>query len=104
MHVRDVADVREIHMAVEERCRAIGHRVGVVVNYDGFRLEDAAADAYAAMVREVAEAHYTKVSRYTTSAFLRHKLARVLTRQVAPHIFETQADARAFHDAEERGR
>jgi propionate CoA-transferase len=99
MHVRDLEDVRAVRVAVEERCRAIGRRVGVVVNYDGFRIEDAAADAYAEMVREVAEAHYTKVSRYTTSAFLRHKLSRVLTREVAPHIFETKAEARAFHEA-----
>jgi propionate CoA-transferase len=103
MHVRDLADVKAIHAAVEERCRAIGRRVGVVVNYDGFRLEDEVAPAYAAMVRAVSEAYYTKVSRYTTSAFLRHKLARVLTRTVAPHIFETPAEARAFHErAEER--
>ncbi|WP_135466061.1 acyl CoA:acetate/3-ketoacid CoA transferase [Crenalkalicoccus roseus] len=104
MHVRDLADVAAIRAAVEARCRAIGRRVGVVVNYDGFRLEDGAADAYAAMVREVADAHYTRVSRYTTSAFLRHKLSRVLTRTVAPHIFESQEEARAFHEkAEERG-
>lgn len=73
------------------------------MNYDGFRLEDEVAPAYAAMVRAVSEACYTKVSRYTTSAFLRHKLARVLTRTVAPHIFETPDEARAFHErAEER--
>jgi propionate CoA-transferase len=39
------------------------------------------------------------VSRYTTSAFLRHKLHDALTRQVAPHIFESAAEARAFHEA-----
>jgi propionate CoA-transferase len=103
MHVRDLEDVRAIRAAVEERCQGIGRRVGVVVNYDGFRLDEDVADAYAAMVREVADAHYTKVSRYTTSAFLRHKLSNVLTRVVAPHIFETPAEARAFHEiAEER--
>ena len=97
MHVRSMADIAKIRAAVEERCAAIGQRVGVVVNYDGFRLDDDVAAAYAAMVAELSEAHYTKVSRYTTSAFLRHKLARTLTRAVAPHIFETQAEARAFH-------
>ena len=83
--------------------RLTGRRVGVVVNYDGFRLDESVADDYAAMVRELADAHYTDVSRYTTSAFLRHKLSNVLTRVVAPHIFETQAEARAFHErAKER--
>jgi hypothetical protein len=38
--------------------------------------------------------------RYTTSAFLRHQHARVLTRTVAPHIFETPSEARAFHERE----
>ena len=103
MHVRDLEDVQSIRAAVEERCGAIGRRVGVVVNYDGFRLDEGVADAYASMVREVADAHYSKVSRYTTSAFLRHKLSNVLTRVVAPHIFETPAEARAFHElVEER--
>jgi propionate CoA-transferase len=95
--VRDLADVAAIRAAVEERCTAIGRRVGVVVNYDGFRIDDDIAEPYAAMVGDLADTHYTEVSRYTTSAFLRHKLSNVLTRRVAPHIFETQAEARAFH-------
>ena len=100
MHVRTAADVEAIRAAVEGRCASIGRRVGVVVNYDGFRLDEEVAEAYARMVRAMEERWYTQVSRYTTSAFLRHKLHHVLTREVAPHIFETQSEARAFHEAQ----
>jgi propionate CoA-transferase len=67
-----------------------------VVNYDGFRLYEEVADAYAEMVRHMEETCYTQVSRYTTSAFMRMKLADILTRKVAPHIFETREEAHAF--------
>jgi propionate CoA-transferase len=97
LRVAGAEDVARIQEAVEARCRAIGRRVGVVVNYDSFRLEEAVADRYAAMVRYMEETHYTSVARYTTSAFLKLKLGAALERRaVAPHIFETQAEARAF--------
>jgi hypothetical protein len=48
-----------------------GKRVAVVVNYDSFRLEDDVAGEYADMVHEMEKAHYTRISRYTTSAFRR---------------------------------
>lgn len=67
------------------------------MNYDSFRLDDDAAKEYAEMVRDMEEAHYTRVSRYTTSAFMRVKLGRELTRTVRPHIFESRAEAQAFH-------
>jgi propionate CoA-transferase len=69
----------------------------VVVNYDSFRLEDDVAAEYAEMVRDMEDAYYTRVSRYTTSAFMRIKLGRKLTRTVRPHIFESRAEAPAFH-------
>jgi propionate CoA-transferase len=46
-------------------------------------------------VRELVDRHYLDVARYTTSGFLRAKLGPALTaRGVAPHIYETAADAR----------
>ena len=67
------------------------------MNYDSFRLEDDVAREYVEMVRDLENAHYTRVSRYITSAFLRFKLGRELTRTVRPHIFESKAEAQAFH-------
>ncbi|MGY2048010.1 acyl CoA:acetate/3-ketoacid CoA transferase [Methylobacterium sp. JK268] len=98
MHVRRIADVATIRDAVAALCREVGRRMAVVVNYDAFQLDPDVAEAYAEMVRSLEEAHYTRVSRYTTSAFMRVKLGHVLTRTVRPHIFESRAEAQAFHE------
>ena len=87
-----------IRDAVATLCQQIGRRVAVVVNYDAFRLDQDVADAYAEMVRSLEDAFYTRVSRYTTSAFMRVKLGQVLTRTVRPHIFESKSEAQAFHE------
>ena len=79
-----------------QKIQEIGRRVAVIVNYDTFRLDDEVAREYADMVRDMEDAHYTRVSRYTTSAFMRVKLGRELTRTVRPHIFESKAGARRF--------
>jgi len=97
LHVRSSRDVAAIREAVTQKVVEIGKRVAVVVNYDSFRLDDEVAREYADMVREMEDAHYTRVSRYTTSAFMRVKLGRELTRTVRPHIFESKAEAQAFH-------
>jgi propionate CoA-transferase len=99
LHVRRPADVASIRDAVSKMCEEIGRRVAVVVNYDAFQLDADAADAYAEMVRALEEKYYTRVSRYTTSAFMRVKLGQVLTRTVRPHIFENKAEAQAFHES-----
>ena len=97
LRVRAEHDVAQIRDAVERRCRAIGRRVNVIVNYDSFQIDDALLDSYAKMVRAMEEAYYLKVTRYTTSAFLRMKLGQALAeRKVAPHVFETRTEAQAF--------
>ena len=98
LHVRRPEDVTAIRDAVAALCQQIGRRVAVVVNYDAFRLDQEVADAYAEMVRSLEDAFYTRVSRYTTSAFMRVKLGQVLTRTVRPHIFESKSEAQAFHE------
>ncbi len=96
MHVRTLDDVDEVRRAVEERCISIGRRIALVVNYDACRIDDDVADAYTDMVKYLEDTYYTRVSRYTTSAFLRVKLGEMLTRRVAPHIFETREEAQSF--------
>ena len=92
-----------IRDAVATLCQQIGRRVAVVVNYDAFRLDPEVADAYAEMVQSLEDAFYTRVSRYTTSAFMRVKLGQILTRTVRPHIFESKSEAQAFHEKYLRG-
>jgi propionate CoA-transferase len=90
LRVRTAKAIEDIKEAVERRCREIGHRIPVVVNYDNFRIDPELVDAYAAMVRHMEETHYTEVTRYTSSAFLRLKLGDALERAgVRPHLFES---------------
>ncbi|MFO1112578.1 MAG: hypothetical protein U1E35_01425 [Rhodospirillales bacterium] len=70
----------------------------VVVNYDPFRIDESVLDAYAKMIRHMEATYYITVNRYTTSAFMRAKLGEELSkRNVAPHVFESAAEAQAFH-------
>jgi propionate CoA-transferase len=48
------------------------------------------------MVRDLAQTFYSRVTRYSTSAFMRVKLGEALRqRGLAPHIFESAEQARA---------
>ncbi len=97
MHIRGEKDVERLQETVEARCRKIGRRTGVIVNYDSFRIDEAAIDRYARMIHHMEETYYTRVTRYTTGAFLRMKLGEALSqRKIAPHVFETEDEARAF--------
>ena len=53
-------------------------------------------DPYIEMVRDVVHRFYSRVTRYTTSAFTRAQIGDALSqRQLAPHIFDNQGDALA---------
>ena len=55
------------------------------------------ADKWFSMAADIERTCYDHASRYTTSAFMRLKLGDALSRRnVAPHIFETSADAHQF--------
>jgi propionate CoA-transferase len=95
--VRDAKDVNEIRDHLEARLVPLGRKVPAIVDYDNFTVLPDALDAYTAMVQEVAGRWYSRVSRYTTSAFMRSKLGDALHhRGVAPHIFESAEEARRF--------
>jgi propionate CoA-transferase len=84
----------------KDRIRAIveplGHKVYAVVNYDGFLLDRDLEDAYLDAVTELSERYYHGVTRFTTSAFMHAKLGETLTKRgVAPHIFESEEEAKA---------
>ena len=95
--VRTVEDVDLVRREVERRCKSIGKKVHLVVNYDGFTLDPAVSDAYFSMIAYMEQRYYQTASRYTTSAFMRLKLgASLAERDLAPHIFETRAEAQVF--------
>ena len=95
--VRTTDDVELVRREFENRCRAIGKKVSLIVNYDSFTLDPAVSDAYFSMVTYLQQRYYATATRYTTSAFMRLKLGGSLAdRALAPHVFETLAEAQAF--------
>ncbi len=64
-------------------------------------LDEDVADARAAVVHQVVDACYDRVSRCTTSAFMRMKLGESSNqRGLAAHIFETRDEALEVQAAE----
>ncbi len=96
LSVRTPGDVGSVETAVAERCRAVGKRVDVIVNYDNFHVSDVVLDLWAEMVARVTDAFYADIRRYTTSAFMRLKLGEALSaRGASPHVFESKREAQA---------
>ncbi len=94
LKLRTPKDAQDVQDAVERRCKEIGRKVSVVVNYDGFQIEEAAMDAYAGVVEYMSKTYYGNITRFTTSAFLRDKLGKAIRdRGLAPHIYETRGEA-----------
>jgi propionate CoA-transferase len=96
LQVRTIEDVELIRREFERICRAIGRKVHLIVNYDGFGLDEAVSEAYFSTITYLQQQYYATASRYTTSAFLRLKLGAALSdRNLAPHVFETKTEAHA---------
>jgi len=92
--MRTERDIERIRQIVVDRLAPVGQRVYAIVNYDNFTIEPELLDAYSAMVRSLMDKYYVDVTRYTTSGFLRLKLGDALQKRgVAPHIYESAAEA-----------
>ncbi len=97
MRVRSANDVNQIEQQIEKTCGALEQRVDVIVNYDGFQLDDDVSSDYAEMVKSLETRFYRNITRYSGSAFLRLKLGKTLKGD-ALHIFETREAAQLFLD------
>ncbi|MCF7982849.1 MAG: acyl CoA:acetate/3-ketoacid CoA transferase [Thiohalocapsa sp.] len=96
LKLRTPKDALDVQDAVERKCRDIGKKVDVIVNYDEFEVSEPALGAYAQVVDYMVTHYYGKITRYTTSAFLRDKLGTAIQeRGLAPHIYETRPEAEA---------
>ena len=94
LDIRRQQDIADIRAEVEKSLAPIGRKVYAIVNYDGFNIVPELVDAYSVMVKDLTERFYTRVTRYTTSNFLRMKLGDALEeRGVAPHIYESAKEA-----------
>ncbi|MBI3708552.1 MAG: acyl CoA:acetate/3-ketoacid CoA transferase, partial [Proteobacteria bacterium] len=95
MRVRTEGELERIKEAVEAVLKPLGKRVYSIVNYDRFEADAEIMDKYLDLVRYVEENYYIKVSRYTTSGFMRLKLGKELEkRRVSSHVFESRQEAR----------
>jgi propionate CoA-transferase len=92
--VRSMADVEAIRAMLEQKLAPLGRKVSAIVDYDNFTVLPDVLDAYVDMVRDVAQAHYANVTRYTTSAFIHAKLGAALRERNLPaHIFDSAGEA-----------
>ncbi len=99
LRIRRESDIAVIRNRIEAVCRKLPGRVDVIVNYDDARIDPEIEDAYSAMVHDLEDRYYRTVTRYSSSAFMRMKLGKALSRDVALHIFETADEAKAFLNA-----
>ncbi|MBK8046388.1 MAG: acyl CoA:acetate/3-ketoacid CoA transferase [Anaerolineales bacterium] len=92
--IRTVDDIRSIRETVSRVVGPIGRKVNAVVNYDNFAINSDLTDEYSALLEELAERWYSRITRYTTNAFLRLKLGDALSKRgVAPDIYATREEA-----------
>lgn len=98
MRLRTAQEVSRVGKLVEARCAPLGRPVDVIVNYDGFRIDETLEADWARLVAGLQARFYRNVSRYSGSAFIRMKLGTVFP-EARTHIFETQEQARHFLEA-----
>jgi propionate CoA-transferase len=101
MAIRSLEDIDSVRRVFEALCSQIGQKVLLIVNYDGFHLDNGVSDAYFEMVSALQLKYYSTATRYTTSAFMRAKLGAALpARDLSAHVFESRAEATEFLHAQ----
>ena len=81
LRVRDAGDLRAIGEAVDKLLAPLGTRVHSIVNYERFTCDDDVFDEYIELVKRVEQTYYLSVKRYTSGAFLCHKLGTELAKR-----------------------
>lgn len=95
--VKSLDDVNAIGDTIAGLLKPLGRKVLAIGNYDQFVIDSDLIDSYAAMQQTLVENYFSRVSRYTTSAFLRIKLGDALEKRgVPPHIYESPEEAHIF--------
>jgi len=95
MRIRTRDEIDRVGRLVSDVCAGLEGPVDVIVNYDGFRIDEDLESDWARMVSNLNERYYRTVSRYSGSAFMRMKLRQVFP-DARTHIFENSDQARAF--------
>jgi propionate CoA-transferase len=91
MRVRNETDIQVIVQGVDALLRPLGKRVHAVVNYERFSCDDDVFEKYVDAVKYVEDAYYLDVKRYTSGAFLRHKLgSELVKRDIVSEVLNTR--------------
>ncbi len=89
LRVRSQADVAAMREAVDAFLAPLGRRVFSVVNYERFICDDEVFAQYLDVVKYVEQRYYLGVKRYTSSAFMRHKLgAELAKRDISSEVLD----------------
>jgi len=95
LRVRDSQDLKAIGDAVDKLLGPLGKRVHSIVNYERFVCDDDVFDEYIELVKRVEQTYYLSVKRYTSGAFLRHKLGSELAkRKISSEVLDPKAKER----------
>ncbi|QIE29346.1 Caffeate CoA-transferase (plasmid) [Caballeronia sp. SBC1] len=101
MAIRSNNDIESVRRVLEAFCDRIGHKVSLLVNYDGFRLDESEADAYFEMERQMQLKYYSSATRFTASAFMRMKLGAAFCElNSASHVCETHSEGITFVESQ----
>ena len=96
LQMKTLEQIEEANELVRTIVEPLGHKVYVVINYDGFNLDPAVEDEFFAAARQLQEKYFHGITRFTTSAFMKTKLGDLLgKRGAAPHIYESEEEAKA---------
>ena len=83
--------------AMNEFFQGLGKKVNIISNHDGRTIAPKLQARHLDFITDLENKYYLTAARYTTSAFLRQKMGQDLkNRAIAPHIFETAGEARAY--------
>jgi propionate CoA-transferase len=100
--VKTEADIDAVKTTIVNILNPLGKKVYAIGNYDGFNINPDLIDSYTEMITYLTHKYFSRVSRYTTSAFLRMKLGESLEKRgLAPHIYESKIEAHQFLQSQE---
>ena len=89
---RDTID--RIRSLAAELLDPLGKKVFAIVNYDNFSIAPELMDDYIAMVRDLTQRFYSRVTRYTASTFMRSYFGQALRTQITdPALYATSEEA-----------
>ncbi len=92
--IKNAADIEALRTLVAARLEPLGRKVPAIVNYDNFSISPDLLDDYIEMVRDLTERFYSRVTRYTTSTFMRSYFGSALrNNDTDPSIFASPEEA-----------